>query len=753
MSSLRKLSLSIGAGLLAIASAAALIAPAARSAVSPDAAGQMRRASAYVDSLVATTRAVDDPSRVPAATAVTLGYLERLRLGIGSPLRLVDYALHDPRLDDSSRTRLAWALLERTMRGDGYAVDPVVFAGVGPRHDGKTPPGAAHLALIEHAVASTRDPREGELAVRLAYQLAAAERTVQDVAVPIATEVAALARDRRLAQKDVETLFERARADGIPVLDELQGMRADHEFAVEQPASAPLPDVAQSRAVAEARVLLDSLRALGPSSDSSIGHDLPSDELLGPGAARRLASLGAALPSQSPVAVALRSYRALLLDGILSPGQTEQRERFASEALNEETLAGLYDELRAGGDSGAAPALAVTAAATAMRAYAQEVAWFPGDGGPTVGDLREEFGLASVSFDQDVPAAWRPYYLRQLQTGIRDLQSVLTGFSVDGLRIQYGVRGLPDSALAMHNPATRTIRLSIQSSAGTLAHELSHDLDWQAARRLYANAGGYSTDRAVHAGDGPLSRSVRGLAAARLVSPVRGGQAPNETERPAELFARDMDWFIAVSLGAMGRSDGYLSSVQDAALTGYAGASPAEITPRAARALMTAAQEMTYVPEPLKESFLAEWSEPSAIDPYLLVERVVDLHPARSHGAAGWSGNEPWMPQVAPAPLVCVAVPPGADGAVRTRARLLDLALDARARGIARTRASWYPEARRPVWARAVLGEAPWAASDGEHVVDRIRAGLAAQVESVVDAGPFHQAFPEFQVRTTGCSD
>lgn len=753
MSSFRKLSLSLGAGLIALASAAALMAPAPRSVVSANAAGQMRRASAWLDSIVTTTRAARDPSRVPAAAALALGYVERLRLGMGSPFRLVDYALRDPRLDDSTRTRVAWALLERTMRGEDYVVAPVVLEGVGPRSDGMAASGASHLALIEHAVASTTDPREGELAVRLAYRLAAGERTVQDVAVPIATEVAALARDRRLAQQDVQSLFERARADGIPVLDELQGMRADDAFAVEQPAAAPLAPAAESRAVAEARALLDSIRSLGATVDSSIERAPANAPLLGPGAARRLASLGAALPSQSPVAVSLRSYRALLADNTLPFEGTERREHFAAGALNEETLVGLYDGLRASGDSGAAPALAVTAAATALRAYAQEAVWFPGDGGPTVGDLRQEFGLASVTFDPDVPSAWRPYYLRQLQTGIRDVQRVLTGLSVDGLRIQYGVHGLPDSALAMHNPSTRTIRLSIQSSAGALAHELAHDLDWQAARRLYTNAGGYSTDRAVQGGEGPLSWSVRGLAAARLVTPVRGAPAPNESARPAELFARDMDWFVAVSLASLGRSDGYLSAVQDAALTGYAGASPDDITPRAARALMTAAQEMTYVPEPLRERFLAEWSDPAAMDPYLLAERVLDLHPTHARGGPGWSGRDAWMPQLSSAPLVCVTVPSRSDESVRARAELMDLALGARARGIARMRAGWYPESRRPAWARAVLGEAPWSAEEGERVVRRIRAGLAAQLESGADADPFRQSFPDFRLGADGCSD
>ena len=77
------------------------------------------------------------------------------------------------------------------------------------------------------------------------------------------------------------------------------------------------------------------------------------------------------------------------------------------------------------------------------------------------------------------------------------MQSVLPGFFANGLRVEFGVAGLPDSVLAMHDPRTRTLRLSIFTSAGTLAHELAHDLDWQATRRLFTGVGGYSTDRAM----------------------------------------------------------------------------------------------------------------------------------------------------------------------------------------------------------------------------------------------------------------
>ena len=159
------------------------------------------------------------------------------------------------------------------------------------------------------------------------------------------------------------------------------------------------------------------------------------------------------------------------------------------------------------------------------------------------------------------------------------------------LRIAVAAGGLSDTILALHDPATRTIRMSIFSSSGTLAHELAHDLDWQAARSLYAGSG-YSTDRAVREQRGPLATSMRDLAAARV---VRRGAPPTE-ERPAEVFARSVDWLVAVSLAREGRSDGYLSAVQDAALTGYTTVSPVAMIFGAARPLVDAVEEMTYLP-------------------------------------------------------------------------------------------------------------------------------------------------------------
>ena len=67
------------------------------------------------------------------------------------------------------------------------------------------------------------------------------------------------------------------------------------------------------------------------------------------------------------------------------------------------------------------------------------------------------------------------------RVGHRDLRRVVPTARFDGLRVR--VEMSPSTApLAVHDPATRTLHLPATTAAGVLAHELAHDLDWQAAR-------------------------------------------------------------------------------------------------------------------------------------------------------------------------------------------------------------------------------------------------------------------------------
>src|SRR3954471_24402979 len=54
--------------------------------------------------------------------ALALSYLERARLRLGSPFRLIDQAAHDTRLSDSVRRDVAWAIVDRLFDGSVYAI-------------------------------------------------------------------------------------------------------------------------------------------------------------------------------------------------------------------------------------------------------------------------------------------------------------------------------------------------------------------------------------------------------------------------------------------------------------------------------------------------------------------------------------------------------------------------------------------------------------------------------------------------------
>jgi hypothetical protein len=67
-----------------------------------------------LDRTLATTPA----ESISVSDAVAGGYLERLRLGLGSPFRLIDYALADSLLTDSVRHLVTYAILQRTLDGN-----------------------------------------------------------------------------------------------------------------------------------------------------------------------------------------------------------------------------------------------------------------------------------------------------------------------------------------------------------------------------------------------------------------------------------------------------------------------------------------------------------------------------------------------------------------------------------------------------------------------------------------------------------
>jgi hypothetical protein len=723
------------AALVVVASSAAV--GLARRGGAGKAAG-LAAGAAFVDSLVQRTAPAAQPRDVSFGDAIALGYLERLRLGLGSPFRLAEYALRDPRLDSTARRHVTAALVGLTLKGRAYVIEPTALAAVGPAVANESPDfaaqrGARHLALIDAAVTGSRDPRAGELAVRLAYELAAAERTVDRGAVAVVAPVAALVRDRQSAISDVRRLLRAARVAGVDPLALLVTWRRERQFAVERPATELIGEALEVEAMARVPELLDSVRAIANVSPSDTGgrgpataRDMAQVSVLPDAAAQRLASgVARYSPPQAAIVAAVRHSAPALLAAPGAPLASTARSDFVERAVNEESFAAEAARLVSREGSAAASARLVVAVAAALRPYAQEVPWFPGDAGPADDELRREFGVASVRFDAGVPSRWRPYYRRMLADGLRDLRRVLPALSLDGARVRFRSAGLGGATLAMHDPASRTIHLPIATSAGALAHEVAHDLDWQMGRRRYARRGSYGTDVVVREQRGRLAASLRGLTSARLIPPAaaNGGKPPDDV-RPAEVFARTLDWFVSVALAREGRVNGYLSAVQDEVLAGHVAVLPRDVGGWSAQALADVLEEMTLVGAPLREWLLAQWGPARVRRPYALAREVIAAPVMRRSDATPRPGR---VPLELGTHALCA--PTAYDESTRARVALVELAAESRARGALRTRAERYAEDARPAWAESVLGGGPWSPQLGEDAVHRVAAVILARLE------------------------
>jgi hypothetical protein len=327
------------------------------------------------------------------------------------------------------------------------------------------------------------------------------------------------------------------------------------------------------------------------------------------------------------------------------------------------------------------------------------------------------------------------------------MQEVFPALSVAGLNIAFGTAGLPDSALAMHDPRTRTLQLTINTSAGTIAHELAHDLDWQTSRRMFAVAGGYSTDRSIREQRGALASSMRGLAEARLMRPLAGSAATTPLpERPAELFARGADWFASSVLAMRGRSNGFLTGVQDGTLPGYAAGAPT-IGAAGASALVAAIDQMTFVPDSAQAMFHAQWADPEEIDPVVAVRRVFSASIGRVSLA---SPHSPAALLPPPTASLCAI---GTSAEAKARERLIALAVDARAHGIAMRRARYRPSRQRADWTNGMLGVAPWDAAAAEPGIAALKAAIVAELRAAPgDQGVLPLVPASFRSSAASCS-
>lgn len=673
---------------------------------------------AFADSLERTLTK-RTPNRISDAEAIAALYFERLRLGFGSPFRLIDQALRDSSLEPVGAEAVGEAMLARVMVGDAYRPREAAMDLMNLRGDRRM--AATHQQLIDSVVSSTPDPRVGELTVRLAYRLASASGAVSRRAPEIATAAAAQARDRIIAMRDARDLMTEAERDGLGRLQLMRLWRSSRRFAVERPIIVPLTARQERDAVADLPTLVAQITGISGAADQDSTADMPRR---GDGLPSRMASVAAGrdLPPLAPVMVAVRSYSALLRSG---DGFTERvsKIRFVQRASNEETLAAEYALLASRSAQPVPEAdAAVLTAGVAMRPFAQERAWLQGDDAPTTRDLQSRFGV-TVTYDATTHASWRPYLQRTLETAIADMRRVLPGFDSRGLTVHFGTSPLGDRALALHDPTRRIIYFPPTSHSGVMAHEFAHDLDWQAARREYGGTGWYRTDHALRQSVDLLAGALRQMASASRDSSV-GRMTGNA--RPTEVLARNVDWFVSASLAREGRVNGHLSAAQDPVLTGYASA----ITPEAARsggsATLRALGGLTTIPTATRSWFSDLYGTDRRMTVHEAVRRVLEAPIGRlsvESNTASWRPGELGLGISSRPSWSCLANEFAGDSEDANAVRaVIQYAAESRARGVVR---QWADFARRrpdasPSRLRALTG-APWDPSIAEQTLQDIR--------------------------------
>jgi hypothetical protein len=136
--------------------------------------------------------------------------------------------------------------------------------------------------------------------------------------------------------------------------------------------------------------------------------------------------------------------------------------------------------------------------------------------------------------------------------------------------------------------------------------------------------GDYASDRATRNRRDALAIRLQDLAGGSLEPAGAGEPNSAHARRPAEVFARNVDWFVAVSLAAEGRMNGYLSSVQDDILTGYGTVRPPDITGTAGTALVSILDQVAPLYPATREWFLKSYGVDRSLTPYDLARRVLE---------------------------------------------------------------------------------------------------------------------------------
>jgi hypothetical protein len=577
------------------------------------------------------------PDPIDAASVIAAGYLARQRLGLGSPFRLAEFALRDARLG-TARRMTALAILASAADGRGNHVDPEAFAS--------SSDGTAHLAVIAGVIADAPSPRAGELAVRLAYQLAEYEGIVTRPVRRVADRAAAVLRDREQARRDVTALLQAADAEHRDPLTVMIDWRRGHRFQVERPLTGGEASTAEDDAMRAVPAALVRIREMAPVPTVPV-----QDARLSIAAARRLNALADSgrLPPRPSIVIPVRQFRSGITSRAIPAADRRLMERFASVARDEAHFAAAHTLLDASlRSAGARTAFAVMSieAAVAMAVHGQERVWQPGTAGPTEVDLQWRYGLAAIEFSPRVPSAWRPYLLFALDGALADWSAVFPASTLQGVSIWFGDEGVPARALAIHSPRTATVRLPPTTGFGNLAHELGHELDRAESARRYGSGSRYATDDVVR----HRHRDPFALASSAMLTPPAEGPNDGETpewdylSRPAEIFARNVDWYVASVLADRRRQNGDLSTVQDELLSGYGNLETVGAVDSASEALTRTLLLMVPLPEVDLNRFTARYGaavspRPSALAAEIARRRATE----RGRVGADSTARERWL--------------------------------------------------------------------------------------------------------------
>jgi len=195
---------------------------------------------------------------------------------------------------------------------------------------------------------------------------------------------------------------------------------------------------------------------------------------------------------------------------------------------------------------------------------------------------------------------------------------------------------------------------------------------------------------------------------------------------------------IADALADRGRSNGYLTAIQEQLVVGYAASAGDAPSLSAASAMVRGLAEMTSIPDSIVRGYLGRWQSLDDLDPAAAMVRLLEAPVTVRRAARSPFGMAPGMTAALTIPGTC-RLDRLQSGSARDR--LAAATIQARARGIVTRRARLTPDSNRPAWAHAILGDVLWDPGASE---DMLRRTSAAVLEGVARAGLIVVAPPPF---------